>query len=132
MREIVASRRFFIADSNLLQRLEGLAALGLGLAAYWTLGQSWWVFALMFFAPDLFMLGYLGGALTGALVYNLGHTYAAPALLAVLGVAVGPLAFGIAAIWAAHIGFDRMMGYGLKLEEGFGVTHLGRVGKRRK
>jgi len=131
MRESASKPRFFIADPIVLQRLEGLVALGVGVAAYWALGQSWLVFALLFLAPDLFMLGYLRGARTGPLVYNLGHTYVAPALLALLGFAVGPLAFGLAAIWVAHIGFDRMLGYGLKFEEGFGATHLGRVGKGR-
>jgi hypothetical protein len=29
----------------------------------------------------------------------------------------------------AHIGIDRALGYGLKYAEGFGFTHLGRIGK---
>jgi hypothetical protein len=33
----------------------------------------------------------------------------------------------IALIWAAHIGFDRLVGYGLKYGTGFKETHLGRV-----
>jgi hypothetical protein len=28
----------------------------------------------------------------------------------------------------AHVGFDRMLGYGLKYGTGFGDTHLGRKG----
>lgn len=121
-----------IADAILLQRLEGLAALALGVAAYAWLGQSWWIFALLFLAPDLTMLGYLRSPRFGALIYNLGHTYAAPALLALAGLALGPLAYGLAAIWAAHIGFDRLLGYGLKLETGFEQTHLGPIGKARR
>jgi len=111
-----------------LQRLEGVAALGLAVAAYAALGQSWLVFALLFLAPDLLMLGYLRSSRFGMLSYNLGHTYAASALLALLGLALGPLAYGLAAIWAAHIGFDRMLGYGLKLGD-FKSTHLGAMGK---
>ena len=121
-----------IADAVLLQRLEGLAALALGVVAYSWLGQSWWVFALLFLAPDLTMLGYLGSARLGALTYNLGHTYATPAILALAGLALGPLAYGLAAIWVAHIGFDRLLGYGLKLETGFEQTHLGPIGKARR
>ena len=121
-----------ITDAILLQRLEGLAALALGVAAYAWLGQSWWVFALLFLAPDLAMLGYLRSPRLGALTYNLGHTYAAPAVLALAGLALGPLAYGIAAIWTAHIGFDRLLGYGLKLEAGFEQTHLGPIGKARR
>ena len=33
------------------------------------------------------------------------------------------LAIGL--IWLAHIGFDRLIGYGLKYETGFRHTHLG-------
>ena len=121
-----------IADAVLLQRLEGLAALVLGVVAYAWLGQSWWVFALLFLAPDIAMLGYMRSPRVGALTYNLAHTYAAPALLALSGLAIGPLAFGLAAIWTAHIGFDRLLGYGLKLETGFEATHLGLIGKARR
>jgi hypothetical protein len=32
-----------------------------------------------------------------------------------------------AAVWVAHVGMDRLMGYGLKYEEGFRSTHLDRV-----
>ena len=42
-----------------------------------------------------------------------------------------PALFTPALIWAAHIGFDRLMGYGLKYETAFGATHLGWRGKRR-
>ena len=121
-----------IADAILLQRIEGLAAMGLGVTAYIWLGQSWWVFALLFLMPDLTMLGYLRTPQIGALTYNLGHTYAAPAVLALAGLALGPLAYGLAAIWTAHIGFDRLLGYGLKRETGFEQTHLGPIGKARR
>ena len=122
----------FPCNAIMLQRLEGLAALGLGVCAYAALGQSWLVFGLLFLAPDLFMLGYRRSPATGARIYNLGHSYVAPALLALLGFVAGPVAFGLAAIWVAHIGFDRMLGYGLKLDGGFGETHLGPIGKARR
>lgn len=35
------------------------------------------------------------------------------------------LAGRIALVWAAHIGFDRVLGFGLKLPTGFRDTHLG-------
>lgn len=31
--------------------------------------------------------------------------------------------------WVAHIGLDRMLGYGLKYASAFGHTHLGRIGR---
>ena len=42
------------------------------------------------------------------------------------------MAFGLAAIWTAHIGADRMLGYGLKLGSSFDQTHLGPIGKARR
>jgi uncharacterized protein DUF4260 len=115
----------------LLRRLEGLVALGAGIAAYVWLGQSWILFAVLFLVPDLAMLGYLRSTRFGGLAYNLVHTYVAPAVLALLGLAVGPLAYALAAIWVAHIGLDRMLGYGLKLDS-FEQTHLGPIGKARR
>jgi hypothetical protein len=120
------------ANARLLQRLEGGVMLALGVFAYAWLGQSWWVFALLALAPDLAMLGYLRSTATGTLAYNLAHTYVAPALLALSGFAIGPVAFGLAAIWTAHIGADRLLGYGLKLGSGFDQTHLGPIGKARR
>jgi len=111
-----------------LLHAEGLAVLIGATLAYRHLHASWLLFALLFFAPDLFMLGYVVGAKPGAWLYNLGHTYLAPALLLVLALGCRLpwlLAWGI--IWIAHIGFDRMLGYGLKYEAGFKSTHLGKV-----
>lgn len=113
----------------LLQRLEGAVVLVLSVVAYAWLGQSWLVFAALFLAPDLAMFGYVRSVAAGTLSYNLAHTYVGPALLALAGLALGPMAFGLAAIWAGHIGFDRMLGYGLKLGGGFNQTHLGPTGK---
>lgn len=117
------------SGTNRLLRLEALAALALAVTAYAMLGQSWVLFAALFLAPDLFMAGYLVSPRVGAWTYNAAHTYVMPALVAASGFVFGPVAFGIAAIWVAHIGFDRMLGYGLKLGTGFRDTHLGRMGK---
>ena len=39
------------------------------------------------------------------------------------------LQLALALIWLAYIGFDRLLGYGLKTSAGLGFTHLGRIGK---
>lgn len=112
-------------------RLEGLALFAAALTAYWLLGGSWWLFALLILAPDLFMLGYLRGPRAGAAVYNLGHVTLTPALVGLAAYALGaPLGINVAVIWLAHIGMDRALGYGLKEPTGFQDTHLGRMGKR--
>lgn len=113
-----------------LLRVEGLAVFAAALAAYAALGASWWLFAALILAPDLSMLGYLAGPRPGAFFYNAAHTYVAPALLG--GLAYGfsaPLAGAIALIWTAHIGLDRLLGYGLKYSVGFSHAHLGRLGR---
>jgi hypothetical protein len=110
-------------------RLEGAAALVCASLAYSTLDGRWSVFALLFLLPDLSMLGYLAGRRVGAASYNTAHSYLGPALLAALGAASGAhTLLLVACIWAAHVGFDRMLGYGLKYGTRFGDTHLGRAG----
>lgn len=112
-------------------RVEGALMLAAGLFAYAHLGGRWGWFAALFLVPDLSMLGYLAGRRVGAVAYNSGHSYVAPALLAAVAFALASKAMLLgAAIWVAHIGFDRMMGYGLKYATAFGDTHLGRVGWR--
>jgi hypothetical protein len=110
-------------------RLEGLAVLSLALLLYGRGGHSWLLFAALFLAPDLSVVAYLAGPRLGALGYNLAHSYVGPALAAVLALLTGrpPV---VACLWAAHIGFDRALGYGLKYPSGFADTHLGRIGRR--
>lgn len=111
-------------------RAEGLAVLAVAAALYARGGHGWGMFALLFLAPDLAFAGYLAGPRVGAAAYNALHSYVAPAALALAGLAMdAPLAAGIACVWAAHVGFDRAMGYGLKYPSGFGDTHLGRIGR---
>jgi hypothetical protein len=106
-------------------QLEGLAALTAATAFYHSLHFHWWAFAALFFAPDLFMLGYLVNRRIGALTYNLGHTYTVPMLLLGAGwLLEATTACAVGLIWCAHIGFDRMLGYGLKCDSGFKDTHL--------
>lgn len=114
-------------------RLEGLAVLATVLAVYFALGGGWGFLLLLFLAPDLSMLGYLGGPRIGALSYNTFHSYALPLGLFLSAwwlLAAEPLLLG-ALVWIAHVGFDRMLGYGLKHDTGFQDTHLGRIGRDR-
>lgn len=115
---------------RLILRAEGLAICGMAILLYWKTDASWWLFAVLFLAPDLSFLGYLGGARIGAIVYNAAHTLVAPLALAAAGFLLPAfILVPLALIWAAHIGFDRLLGYGLKYGAGFGFTHLGRIGK---
>lgn len=109
-----------------LLRAEGAALFAGAAWAFGTTDQSWWLFAALLLLPDLFMLGYLRDARTGAAVYNLGHTTLAPLALLAVGWAVSsPVALAVAFVWLAHIGMDRALGYGLKHARGFKASHLG-------
>jgi len=116
---------------NALLRFEGAAALAAAAGAYAWRGDGWAMFAILFLVPDVAMLGYFAGRGAGAALYNAGHTYLAPFALAIAGLGLSqPVAVPLALIWIAHIGFDRMLGYGLKYGDGFGHSHLGLLGAR--
>jgi hypothetical protein len=113
-----------------LLRLEGLTLLAGMTVVYAVWGGSWWIYAILFLAPDLSFAGYLAGPRVGALVYNAAHSYLAPMALMTTGFTLAsPLTLSIATIWLAHIGFDRALGYGMKYSAGFTFTHLGRIGR---
>lgn len=116
------------------QRFEGVLIFLSGLLIYWQYAEliPWWAAVLVFFAPDLSFAGYAFGARVGSLVYNAVHIYALGAVLIALGLFGSmPMLVGLGALWLAHSGFDRMLGYGLKSPEGFSFTHLGRIGGSR-
>lgn len=106
-------------------RLEGLALFAVATGAYFTIGAPLWVLLVLALAPDLSMLGYLAGSRIGSTIYNAFHTTLGPAALGAAAVLFGltPLLW-VALVWAAHIGADRAVGYGLKYPTDFKHTHL--------
>ena len=113
---------------KLLLHIEGAAVLLTAGFFYHQLHASWLWFAALFLVPDLFMLGYLANKRVGALVYNLAHTYTGPLLAFGILRFSGSLSYDwLILIWVAHIGWDRLLGYGLKYETAFQDTHLQRV-----
>lgn len=111
-----------------LLRLEGAAVFALGVFIYWQDHFSWIRFTAFFLAPDLSMLGYLTNVRVGAGIYNFVHTFFAPGVLIAIAIPASKrqlLPFAL--IWIAHIGFDRMPGFGLKYPTRFKDTHLQHV-----
>jgi hypothetical protein len=109
-------------------RLEALVVFTGGVLVWIALNGGWAKFSLGFLIPDLALLAYLVGPRVGAAVYNLAHSYLIPAVLAIVGAMLDESALLlIGALWTAHIGFDRMLGLGLKYPTGFADTHLGRL-----
>jgi Domain of unknown function (DUF4260) len=113
-----------------LLRLEGLALFAGMTLLYGLWGGPWWLYAVLFLAPDLAFLAYLAGPKIGAWVYNAVHSTIIPMAMLTIGFGFAPpLVLSLALIWLSHIGIDRALGYGLKYDAGFGFTHLGRIGK---
>jgi uncharacterized protein DUF4260 len=113
---------------RVLVRVEGLVALVAAVLLYSWQGGHWVLFAVLFLAPDLSMVGYVAGPRTGAATYNLVHTYVTPAVMGGLGLATHHRLVTFTALLVfAHIGFDRFLGYGLKYPNAFRDTHLQRL-----
>lgn len=116
----------------LWQRIEAAGVLAAGIAIHVHVGTGWpwWAALLIFLAPDLTFAAYAVGPKIGAWVYNAAHLYAAGAVLLAIGLLLAlPVLSALGALWMAHVGFDRLLGYGLKSEAGFALTHLGRIGR---
>jgi hypothetical protein len=81
--------------------------------------------------PDISMIFYIAGPRIGSYAYNAMHSTIGPIAVTAFGVFLNqPLAIAVGLIWAAHVGIDRALGFGLKYATSFGDTHLGRIGRR--
>jgi hypothetical protein len=113
---------------RVLLRLEGLAILVAALVLYFHQDFGWLLLVVLSLAPDLSAVGYLFGQRVGALAYDTAHTEILPIALGTAGVVAGAeTATKIALVWLAHVGADRLLGYGLKYTTAFKDTHLQRV-----
>lgn len=117
-----------LTKPSVLLHLEGAVLLAVSVYFYWQNHFAWVLFAILFLVPDLFMLGFLANVRVGAAIYNLAHTTFTPILFIGAGVLASKPhlpAYGL--IWMAHIGFDRLLGFGLKYPTQFKDTHLQHV-----
>ncbi len=122
---------FGISGTTIVLRLEGLALALLCVWLYHAFHESWWIFAVLFLAPDLSMLFYLAGPKVGAAGYNAVHSWVTVVVLFFLAWYFwgdSTLILSLPFILGAHIGIDRALGFGLKHASGFKDTHLGRLG----
>ncbi len=109
-----------------------MAAIGIYFLSFYSLDLPFWLWIILFFTPDIGMLGYLVNTKVGAFCYNLFHHK---------GIAIGVAALGyylhsdvlaaIGILLFAHASFDRIGGYGLKYEDSFKNTHLGSLEKKK-
>ncbi|BAV09986.1 protein of unknown function [Filimonas lacunae] len=117
---------------KLLLKAEIVAQLFLSLFLLYLLPVhfSWWAWLLLFFSPDISMIGYAVNTRLGAWTYNLFHHFLPAIVLAIAGYMLHNVwvEFVGLLLWA-HSNFDRVLGFGLKYEDGFNHTHLGMTGK---
>ena len=119
-----------VRSVDLILRAEALALFVAGVLLYLQLnGHPLWLLPLLL-APDISMIGYLGGPRLGAITYNAVHNLVLGLGCLAIGwfAAIAPIAL-LGALLVAHVGMDRALGYGLKLPTDFKDTHLGRIGR---
>lgn len=114
--------------NKILLHLEGLAVLLLCIYFYSYFQFSWILFFVLLLAPDIAMIGYFINSKIGAIIYNIIHTYSLSILVIICGLLLSSqVTLAIGLIISAHIGMDRMFGFGLKYPTNFKDTHLNRV-----
>lgn len=113
-----------------LLNLEEIAQFLLGIFLFSRLDFTWWWFPALILVPDFSMLGYLINPKIGAWMYNFFHHKLLAVVVFVLGYYIDNQTIALAGtILFAHSAMDRIFGYGLKYEDAFSNTHLGKIGK---
>lgn len=90
---------------------------------------NWWMYALLFFIPDIAFAAYTINTQIGSWVYNFLHHKGVMILLIFAGFYFSiPILLAVGIVFLGHSSFDRVVGYGLKFPDDFKHTHLGRIG----
>jgi Domain of unknown function (DUF4260) len=115
---------------NTLLKLEEIGKLGLAYFFSIYIGADWWLFWAWILAPDLSMIGYIFNPKIGAWIYNFFHHQAVAILVGITGYLLGNWELQFTGwLLFGHSAMDRAFGYGLKFEDDFKNTHLGKIGK---
>ena len=114
---------------NLIKLEElGLFALSIFFLYKLNLNISWWLYIILFFSPDIGILGYAINNKLGAFTYNLFHHKAIACLLIGLGIFLfNDILLFAGLLMLAHSSFDRILGYGLKYSDHFKHTSIGKL-----
>lgn len=118
-----------LANMKNILKLEDLAEFLLAIVAFSYLKFSWWYFPALLLLPDISMVGYLVNPRIGAIIYNFFHHKALGVTLGFVGIMLGiQVLMLVGIILFAHSAMDRVFGYGLKFNDSFKNTHLGKIG----
>jgi hypothetical protein len=113
---------------RIILHLEGAVVLVLATAAFFRLGFPWWWYLILMIAPDLSLLALAAGPRVGGIIYDLIHTTIWPLIIFGVGWWTGTdVAVAVGLGWLAHLGMDRMFGFGLRYPDGRKETHFGRI-----
>ena len=92
-------------------------------------GGATWIAAAFILFPDVALVyGAAPGLEQGRLhpravrFYNVLHSYWIPAAVMLAGLWLPPVVFVSGLVWAAHISWDRGLGFGLRTREGYQRT----------
>ena len=113
---------------NIFLRIEGFVLFIIASIMFFNQNGSWILYIALLFLPDIGMTGYIMNTKLGAITYNLFHTTSIPLILLIIFFVTQQyslLIFGF--VWLAHIGMDRVAGFGLKYTDNFKHTHIQEV-----
>ncbi len=117
-------------NMSALLKSEELGQFLLAIYLFTNLDYAWWVFPACILLPDLSMIGYLINPKYGAFLYNFFHHKLTAILIFMLGsITSMPVIILVGVILFGHSSMDRIFGYGLKFNDSFNHTHLGKIGK---
>lgn len=127
---------------KMLLRIEEFAQFVVCVVLLVLFDHPWWTFLLLLVAPDAAMVGYAVNTKVGAWLYNFFHHKGVAILIGFSGLLFTstpmedvvwytelPIALSAMIILYGHASMDRMFGIGLKHEDHFRNTHLGRIGQ---
>jgi hypothetical protein len=88
-------------------------------------GATWFALAFVILPDVALVYGAATGLERGRLhpravrLYNAVHSFWLPLALMAVGLLLPPVVFVAAVVWAAHIAWDRGLGFGLRTREGY-------------
>lgn len=88
-------------------------------------GSTWWALVFVILPDVALFYGAAPGIEPGRLhpravrFYNAVHGFWFPVAIMVVGLWLPPLVFTSGAVWAAHIAWDRGLGFGLRTRAGY-------------
>ena len=105
---------------GMILRIEGTVLFVVTLSAYMQLFSNVWAVAAVIALPDLLLPKRVQTHRIGSWIFDVIHTYPAPALLITYAV-IRDYTFqttlaAIPLLWFMHIGFDRMLGRGARYD----------------